>query len=315
MNNIAKCVRKLDELEYFPVACRAEEILYKSIRKSLSQLGKTGEKAVIHYICTIYGLSENELLRNYDLFESAFNDVLGQAASKIIFSLIKKEILTQAVLNSSGQTIEAIQKPDLSIREMISLINYEDIKRHVRVLPLHSHSVCLYETTRFRDQVISTFFADDELTNTSKCYISEDRPSIEIQKEINHLTYRQISIEPSQMARNIFDMTKTSCSSANPPKGPIVLKIAEEDAGWWLRNGYKEKLQILEELLGRELGKNISIMCAFVVSKLNNKEMDLVMSNIIPHHNLVITEDPPAMYDPSTHTFFKNELKNDPVSE
>ena len=311
MNNSAKFIRILDQIEYAPVSSKVEEIIHASIRKSVSQLGKTGEKAVIRYICSMYGLSEKELLTNFDLFEKAITDALGPMASKIILSLVKKEILRRAVLNDPGWTIEEIKNPDLSIREIISRISYEDIRRCVRGIPVHSHSVCLYETTKFRDLVISSHFENGRPSNISRFYISEDKPNIEIPKELNHIPYKQISDKPSQMVRNIFDLIKMSGYSDKSPEGFKVLKIAEEDAGWWLRNGFEEELQILEELLGRELEENVSIMCAFDVSKLSNKEIELIIPNIMRNHKFIITEVPLGLYTPLTHTFLRNELSDE----
>ncbi|HEX9318355.1 MAG TPA: hypothetical protein VF884_05405, partial [Nitrososphaeraceae archaeon] len=87
------------------------------------------------------------------------------------------------------------------------------------------------------------------------------------------------------------------------------LKIAEGDAGWWLRNGYSEELQILEELLGKANENNISIMCAFDISKLSENDMNFVMRNVIPYHSLVVSEEPLGVYSLCKRQFLKNMLK------
>lgn len=86
----------LDELGYFPLSSKAEEILYDVAKKSIERLGESASKALLDHICSINGLSEKELLTNYDLFEKSLYRVLRKGAA-VIFLDIRRELLVHAV--------------------------------------------------------------------------------------------------------------------------------------------------------------------------------------------------------------------------
>jgi hypothetical protein len=54
----------LDELQYLP-----EVYLHDSIKKALESIVKSFSEVLLLKMCSLYGLTENELLTNYDLFE------------------------------------------------------------------------------------------------------------------------------------------------------------------------------------------------------------------------------------------------------
>ena len=64
----------------------------------LNRIGKSYSKALIYQICSLYGLSQNELLSNYELFENSLTRVLGKTGYPIILR-IKKELLKYLILN------------------------------------------------------------------------------------------------------------------------------------------------------------------------------------------------------------------------
>ncbi|HYT02352.1 MAG TPA: hypothetical protein VEL70_05535, partial [Candidatus Acidoferrum sp.] len=59
----------LDELRYLPTVYLSDRALHDSIKDSLETVFKSSSKVLLHKMCSLYGLSENELLTNYDLFE------------------------------------------------------------------------------------------------------------------------------------------------------------------------------------------------------------------------------------------------------
>lgn len=80
-------------------------------------------------------------------------------------------------------------------------------------------------------------------------------------------------------------------------KSNTSTRIAEDDATWWIRNGYIQGLTFLERSLCKELPENTSILCAFDISKLNPKQLG-AMKSIIGSHDHVIIEEP-------SHTVYK----------
>ena len=74
----------LDDLDYIPLDSISDDILYRSIKESLEQVGKAYSKAVIDHICRINRLSEREILTNCDLFEDSMYRLFGHGAVSII---------------------------------------------------------------------------------------------------------------------------------------------------------------------------------------------------------------------------------------
>ena len=84
----------LDECGYLPLTSNAEDLLCESIMNTLSRLGKSYYIALLQNMRSLDGLSENELLTNYDLFEKSLYSILGKTGQPILRS-IKKEMLTK----------------------------------------------------------------------------------------------------------------------------------------------------------------------------------------------------------------------------
>jgi len=53
----------LDELGYFQISFKAEQILHNASKNSIALLGEKGSKDLLDHICYISGFSEAELLR------------------------------------------------------------------------------------------------------------------------------------------------------------------------------------------------------------------------------------------------------------
>ena len=107
------CLSILDKLGYFAVSSNADKILHKSIGESLEQMGKSFSKALVSAMCSLQGLSENELFANYDLFDGS--------------SLTARDIL------SSSLTIDDILK-NTADREVLKFVSE---------LPTHEHILFL----------------------------------------------------------------------------------------------------------------------------------------------------------------------------
>jgi hypothetical protein len=79
-------------------------------------------------MCSLYGLSENELFSNHDLFKKMLYTILGEGEANGIITSIKKELLARAILN----VLESI---DLSIEDILESI--ENVQAHEHVLFLY----------------------------------------------------------------------------------------------------------------------------------------------------------------------------------
>jgi hypothetical protein len=90
----------LDDLGYFQISSKAEQILQDGAKNSITFLGENASRQLIDNICSISGFSEGELLMNYDLLEKSLFKVLGKGA-EVILSNLKRELLVQVVLDRS----------------------------------------------------------------------------------------------------------------------------------------------------------------------------------------------------------------------
>jgi hypothetical protein len=74
-------------------------------------------------MCSLYGLSENELFSNYDLFKKMLYTILGEGEANGIITSIKKELLARAILNGSSLTVREMTNPSLSIEDILKSID------------------------------------------------------------------------------------------------------------------------------------------------------------------------------------------------
>ena len=57
---------------------KTDIVIRDIILNVLNRIGKYYSNALIYQICSLYGLSQNELLSNYELFENSLTRVLGK---------------------------------------------------------------------------------------------------------------------------------------------------------------------------------------------------------------------------------------------
>src|SRR5919109_1824748 len=107
----------LDKLEYYPIVTIIDDILYTSVKKSLESFGESISKAMLNHICSLYRLSEKELLSNYDLFEKSLYSIFKEGAY-IIIKRIKKEMLSHAIIHVPNLTINDILNQDLTVYDI-----------------------------------------------------------------------------------------------------------------------------------------------------------------------------------------------------
>jgi len=154
----------LDELRYLPTVYLSDRALHDSIKDSLETVFKSSSKVLLHKMCSLYGLSENELLTNYDLFERSLYRILGKAGQPII-GRIKAEMLRYAVMNDSEITATDILDPKLTVSYVLKDIQDTETFAFVRNVPSCQHIAFLYTNEFSKNKILSEFFhpqiADD----------------------------------------------------------------------------------------------------------------------------------------------------------
>jgi hypothetical protein len=110
------------------------------------------------------------------------------------------------------------------------------------------------------------------------------------------------------IAKILSDWIAKLQSSNRSDKEPIeeveentiqTTRIAEEDATWWLRNGFDHQIISIEKLLDNDTQENdISVLCAFDRSKISNIDNDKnsIIKTTIAVHEYVILDEPFRVY-------------------
>ena len=120
----------------------------------MNRIGKSYSKALIYQICNLYGLSQNELLSNYELFEKSITRVLGKTGFPIILR-IKKELLKYLVIHKLEISVKDILDPSFNVPKMIDKLaesnNYELICEN---LDQQNHIILFCSNDRYKKKLL-----------------------------------------------------------------------------------------------------------------------------------------------------------------
>lgn len=341
----------LEELGYFPVNSKVNKVLIASIKACLEKLGKSYSDALLYNMCSLSGLTENELLTNFELFEDSLYRTVGKAANSILHD-IKKKILIHAVILNPSLTVGNILDPTLTINDVLRGINEAETLGFMRdnsLLSPRAHIILLYKSEKIKDKILSAFF---DINNVTKCncasshqhhlpFLLLSEKATKLMSPISNIVYEDILQEKYTGLRggNKIDDDNTNNNNFNGINEygdynlnqPIILekisdlihklttaspsrccrssnnnriRIAEEDASWWIRNGFFKILTSLERLVNTIMKeeKNFSFLCAFNISKLANGVLLLdkndnaneTVKKVISYHNYVVVEGSPS---------------------
>ena len=288
----------------------------------LNRIGKSYSKALIYQICNLYGLSQNELLSNYELFENSLTRVLGKTGHPIILR-IKKELLKYLIMNKFDINIKDILDPSFNVHHIIDKLsesyNYQLISenlnnnkrnhmillsnnddkhikkiitnlvqiskniRNIKRLVIVLHDQ--FDEKRYFKSVsdIDIYYVNDIVSS----YYSTDKFfkfDENYNNNINLINFEQFDNS------NIQIFCFIDIQRLNQLNNYKILKILEEKF---------EKLYNLNEL--------IQICCIYDVSNIYAKEYEIkLLRDFINHHNIVIVDEPLIMYQ-------KFDVKNDIV--
>jgi hypothetical protein len=300
----------LDELRYLPTVYLSDRVLHDSIRHSLENIGKSYSNALLHNMCSLYGLSENELLTNYDLFEKSLYRILGKAGQPIIGS-INAEMLRYAIMNGSEFTATDILDPNLTVSYVLKDIQDTETFAFVRNVPSCSHIAFLYTNEIAKNKILSEFF-DPKTTEDHEApplgLISIKTPK-KLSADLLNISYDELLNKTSK------DKTKQRLAawigyvhSFNRSQR-FPTRIAEEDATLWLKNGFSplEDLQLEQMFSTQTCDNNMSILCAFDISKIAESDINSIMKSIISAHDCVILDEPPVVYTRTTKSTVREQ--------
>ena len=292
----------LDELQYLPTLSLSDRALHDSIKKSIETIGKSFSKALLHNMCLFYGLSQNELLTNYDLFERSLYRILGKAGEPII-RLIKAEMLTYAIMNGSEITVADIMDPNLTASYVLKDIRDREVFDFVRNISQCEHIALLYRSETTKNKIFSEFFnhcqteGDDCEKQPPIGLISIKRPS-KLRADLLHISYDELLNETRRdKVKEKLAAWIAYVHSFNKWQH-FPTRIAEEDATMWLKNGFSAHNNLhLEQLFSTlTCDINMSMLCTFDISKIEGTDTNTMLKSIISTHDYVIFDEPLIVY-------------------
>ena len=289
----------------------------------LNRIGKSYSKALIYQICSLYGLSQNELLSNYELFENSLTRVLGKTGYPIILR-IKKELLKYLIMNKFEINIKDILDPSFNVPHIIGKLsesyNYQLISENLNNNK-RNHIILLSNNDDKHIKKIIT-----SMVQNSKNIRNIKRVVIVLHDQFDEKRYfRSVSDIDIYYVNDIVSSYSSSTDkffkldeNYDINNNIDLINFEQFDSSniqifcfidiqiLNQLNNYKI-LKILEEKFEKlyNLNELIQICCIYDVSNFYAKEYELKpLRDFINHHNIVIVDEPLIMYQ-------KFDVKND----
>jgi hypothetical protein len=292
----------LDTLEYYPLNSAIDEIVYKSVKKSFGTLGESISETILNHICSLYRLSEKELLTNYDLFEKSLYSFFREEGAYIIIKRIKKEILSHAILHVPNLTVDDILNQNFTVHDIIKKIHEEQICDFIRKLPADEHVIFFYKNKSFKDKILSAFF--EPAINHKKALkglISVKRNTNNNLNLDSNILFDELFFQGEKSAavmKKLFDWAHSLKLSNNKLKKEegedIITRVATDDDTWFFKNGLGDEI-ISAEKSGDKCIKEDKITCLCIYN-ISNMTDEQILKAIIATHGYVILDDPLGLY-------------------
>lgn len=292
-----KYLETLDELRYIPIHFKGEDLLYESIIKSFESLGKSTCRALLNNLGSICGLSEKELLTNYELFEEALYNVLGETAERLL-SIIKRELLTIGISsNLCSLTVTEILDPSLKIDAVLKDILTNEIIDFLKS-SAHKHIAFFYNNKVAKEKILQHFIHPSGNEDGSGIILSER--SLGISNSFNILYHELLQENNSDSNKSITEKISKWLNLFNKYIG--TTKFVQADGTWWLRNNVHKEWMLFEQILCQEMVGNCASLCCFDSTGFEDTNMQQITKLIIEFHEYVILDEPTfAVYKSSSN--------------
>lgn len=297
---------------------KTDIVIRDIILNVLNRIGKYYSNALIYQICSLYGLSQNELLSNYELFENSLTRVLGKTGYPIILR-IKKELLKYLILNKFEISTKDILDPSFNVPQIIDKLsesyNYQLISENLN--NKRNHMILLSSNDgKYIEKIITN------LVQISKSIRDIKRVVIVLHDQFDEKRYfRSVPDIDIYYMNDIFSSSSSSVEEFFKHNNKIDLINFEQFNNTNIQvfcfidiqilrqfNNYKI-LKILEDKFEQlyNLNEIIQICCICDVSNFYTEEYEIkLLRDFINHHNMVIIDEPLVMYQ-------KFDIKNDIV--
>ena len=314
-----KLINLIENSGYIYRNQKTDIVIRDIILNVLNRIGKYYSKALIYQICSLYGLSQNELLSNYELFENSLTRVLGKTGYPIILR-IKKELLKYLILNKFEINTKDILDPSFNVPQIIDKLsesyNYQLISENLN--NKRNHMILLSTSDDKHIEKIIT-----NLVQISKSIRDIKRVVIVLHDQFDEKRYfRSVPDIDIYYMNDIFSSSSpSSFEEFFKHNNKIDLINFEQFNNTNIHvfcfidiqilrqfNNYKI-LKILEDKFEQlyNLNETIQICCIYDVSNFYTKEYEIkLLRDFINHHDMVIVDEPLVMYQ-------KLDVKNDIV--
>lgn len=280
---------------------KTDIVIREIILNVLERIGKSYSKALIYQICNLYGLSQNELLSNYELFEKSITRVLGKTGFPIILR-IKKELLKYLVLNKLEISIKDILDPSFNVPEIINKLvesnNYELISE---ILNKRNHIIFLLcSNDKHIEKIIRNLVQISKGTKDIRRVVIrlhdhfDEKRYFESESDIDTFYLDVISSSNKSFKINNIDFINFEQFH----KSNIQVFCFIDTQILHLFNNY-ENLKKIENKLEKlyNLNENIQICCIYDISNTYPIEYEIkLLRDFINHHNVVIIDEPFLIY-------------------
>ena len=267
-------------LGYAPVVTNSDNIMMNAAQKVLKTFGQSSYRDLIEQLHSKTGMSENELIKNFSLFEDALKKSTGIISSKIIVDMIKEELIKHTHLKTINYKID----------EIIEKVEEFGVYDFVINASSFEHILVLYKDQETIDRILSDFFS--KRTQAPFGLISENPTKI---KDIRNVTYDQLADKGKNNAiKKTIDwvMNVHSCNTSTSPT-----KIAGEDCTWYMRNDLATEHLKLESSFGSTPANKMTLLCGYNISKITPDELELLLKS---HSSVILQNKSLVLYKSSS---------------
>ena len=272
------CFKTLNDLNYQQIN-DISKVSKDSIIAGFGGLGEDCCKAFIFHVSLNEKLSENEVLDRYDLIEEYVRKIFGQAAEIILYDTKKSLIEHTWSKNES-----------LSIKSLLGEVRKNLTLEFIRRIDSNKHAILLYQNEKSKSEVLGAFFDDKVTGQSAKGMYSVPPVNVKSSTNLSIMSIGELLETDKQAAIRNLDKWIADVHLKNRDLYATT-RIAGEDDTWLLESGLLDEVRSIEEIMARKIESNMTILCTYKLSKLLQKNQEIVNA-IISHHDCVIIDEP-----------------------
>lgn len=253
--------KALNQLGYSPIITKNEEVVLDSLSNTLEVLGKKNSKSFLKYACSFYGITEAQLLLNYNLIRKSLYDVF-EGGANIILRYFRNELLKNLfeMPHVNNMPTEQIIK-ELYKRSLNEFINHNHA---------HDHIALLYQHEQIKKHIVLDFLSAIPNIGSPKG-IMTTKPT-DMEPITHNLLYSELLVADKSKAMDKASEWVNKIHSQNKSKtNPTI--ITGEFANWFLKNNLTDEFLSLETNLGAHINENMLVLCPYCVSDMVDEDL------------------------------------------